>query len=213
MEIGCSIGVLLKMFEDHGAVVSGVEPDKKNSNFGREHFSIDIKTKSFEYKDYKRKEFDLVIMSHVFEHVISPIKLLKDIKSILKPDGLIFIEVPNDSESKVKSMIDNNFTSSHLFFFNKDSIADISMKSGLKIESLVSYGVPLSRVEEDLRKIALFKKEGIKLRLLPFISKTVLKKIIRKLSGWHGDIYSERRFRNMNYGDDLGAGLRVFLRK
>jgi len=39
--------------------------------------------------------FDVITLIHVLEHVQNPIDLLRSVRSLLKPDGMIFVEVPN----------------------------------------------------------------------------------------------------------------------
>jgi SAM-dependent methyltransferase len=62
------------------------------------------------------REVDLVIMSHVLEHVPDPIGFLQLVTRKLKKGGALFIEVPcNDWQHK-------EFDEPHLLFFNKNSI-------------------------------------------------------------------------------------------
>ena len=39
--------------------------------------------------------YDVVLLSHVLEHLVSPGPLLADIKAVLKPDGRIAVALPN----------------------------------------------------------------------------------------------------------------------
>jgi 2-polyprenyl-3-methyl-5-hydroxy-6-metoxy-1,4-benzoquinol methylase len=39
--------------------------------------------------------FDVVVMKHVLEHFPDPVDCLRQHYSLLKPDGLLFIEIPN----------------------------------------------------------------------------------------------------------------------
>jgi len=46
-------------------------------------------------KSINKKKFDVIIMRHILEHVVNPIQYLKNIKSNLSKDGVLFIEVPD----------------------------------------------------------------------------------------------------------------------
>ena len=73
----------------------------------------------FEIKKFK-KFFDLIITSHVIEHLSNPKMFLNKIKGSLKRNGLIFIEVPcNDYLFKP-------FDEPHLLFFDKKSIKKLT---------------------------------------------------------------------------------------
>jgi 2-polyprenyl-3-methyl-5-hydroxy-6-metoxy-1,4-benzoquinol methylase len=41
------------------------------------------------------EKFDLIILSHVLEHLLNPSVFLKKIKSILSDNGILYIEVPS----------------------------------------------------------------------------------------------------------------------
>lgn len=41
------------------------------------------------------KKFDVVLLSHVLEHICYPENLLNGIKGVLKPDGIVVIALPN----------------------------------------------------------------------------------------------------------------------
>ena len=52
-----------------------------------------------EIKDFdalKEKKWDLIMCSHVLEHVISPNNLIKEIDELLEPGGYLYIEVPEN---------------------------------------------------------------------------------------------------------------------
>lgn len=46
------------------------------------------------------KKFDVVILSHVLEHCPVPLDVLNNVYDVLKEDGLLFVEVPNESFKK-----------------------------------------------------------------------------------------------------------------
>ena len=45
---------------------------------------------------YENNQFDLVIFSHVIEHVRNPVELLGEILRVLRPDGVLYIECPSE---------------------------------------------------------------------------------------------------------------------
>lgn len=47
--------------------------------------------------------FDLVVASHVIEHVADPIRLFGELARVCKPDGVIYIEAPSDRSLAPKS--------------------------------------------------------------------------------------------------------------
>jgi SAM-dependent methyltransferase len=86
------------------------------------------------------KSIDLVVMSHVLEHVPNPIEFLKDATGNLREGGAIFIEVPcRDWEHKP---IDEP----HLLFFDKDPLHDLLSKLGFDDIQVSYHGKEIDRL-------------------------------------------------------------------
>ncbi len=83
---------------------------------------------------------DLVVMSHVLEHVSNPIKFLKDATRNLRKGGAIFIEVPcRDWEHKP---IDEP----HLLFFDKGPMHLLLSKLGFDYIEVSYHGQEIDRL-------------------------------------------------------------------
>ena len=88
------------------------------------------------------KEFDLVIMSHVLEHVSDPAKFLTTNTEFLKKDGVIFIEVPcNDWQHKPDD-------EPHLLFFHKKPMMQLMTSLGFKNILLSYHGQTIEKLQE-----------------------------------------------------------------
>lgn len=124
LDIGCGTGDFLFRAKEEGWKVFGFEPNEKAKAIS--------KSKKINLIDdldsYQKHSFDVITMWHVLEHVPDLDKQIKQIKSLLKPDGLLIIAVPN-----YKSY-DANFYKSdwaaydvprHLWHFSKTSIKKI----------------------------------------------------------------------------------------
>lgn len=73
----------------------GVEPSPSLSDMARKYFGLNVKTAFLEDAKFESGFFDVVTMTDVFEHITNPDKMLNEIRRILKPDGILFIKVPN----------------------------------------------------------------------------------------------------------------------
>jgi ubiquinone/menaquinone biosynthesis C-methylase UbiE len=95
------------------------------------------------------KEFDLVIMSHVLEHVSDPTGFLTSIKEFLKKDGVIFIEVPcNDWQHKPED-------EPHLLFFNKKPMQQFMESLGFINIQLSYHGKSIEELKNGKTKRSL----------------------------------------------------------
>lgn len=96
LDVGTNMGFFLRCAKRWGGWnLYGVEPSLSLSDIARKYFGLNIKTSLLEDAGFKSKFFDVVTMTDVFEHIAAPSKILEEIRRILKPDGVLFIKVPN----------------------------------------------------------------------------------------------------------------------
>ena len=90
LDVGCGAGQLLMAmhitgFED----LTGIDPYlAKEVSLGR---GLQILRKSMAELD---RRFDFIMLHHSFEHLADPLAALKQIRSLLKPEGRVLIRVP-----------------------------------------------------------------------------------------------------------------------
>jgi len=95
--------------------------------------------------------FDIILMSHVLEHLDDPAAELKAMASVLGPDGTIFIEVPNRGGHPALAIDDNR---SHLHFFSTTSLCRLLSNFGLEAVAVETNARLDSRYADSLRVIA-----------------------------------------------------------
>lgn len=83
------------------------------------------------------RKFDIVILSHVLEHFIDIKSELFRISKLLKPDALVYIEVPGVFENHHKSYYDFSFLGysvhAHMYNFTLDSLVNVLAQSGFSL--------------------------------------------------------------------------------
>ena len=83
---------------------------------------------------------DLVVMSHVLEHVSDPVSFINSTTRGLRKGGAIFIEVPCQDWKHKK------FDEPHILFFDKKSIRFLLDKLGFDDIQVSYYGQPISEL-------------------------------------------------------------------
>lgn len=78
--------------------------------------------------------FDLIIMSHVLEHLYSPNEILRKFQTVLSSNGLIYIEVPSYVWGEVR--IDPLYSPEHLSYFTINSLTNLLLQTGFNIIKL-----------------------------------------------------------------------------
>ena len=96
LDIGAGAGALLTRLDAEGFTVAGIEPDG-NARSRQPDFPLPVHAGSGEDipEALADNSFDLVLMTHVFEHVQDPMQVLSNCRRLLSDRGRVFIEVPN----------------------------------------------------------------------------------------------------------------------
>lgn len=94
LEIGCGEGILLEELKKNGfKKLKGYEPSYTASVRATKR-GLDITTQYFQSNSADKK-YDLIIMSHVFEHIEKPIVFLEDLSKALNTNGSIMFTQTN----------------------------------------------------------------------------------------------------------------------
>jgi SAM-dependent methyltransferase len=94
LDIGCGGAWLLRHAAARGWEVQGIEPSR--SMWERARGRAPVLLGTFPEADLGGRTFDVVNLKLVMEHVSSPASLLRDVRRVLNPGGIVCIEVPND---------------------------------------------------------------------------------------------------------------------
>jgi len=63
------------------------------------------------------KKFDVITLFHVLEHIKNPVKTLADLRTYLKADGTLIVEIPNADDFLLQ--INKNYKD---FFWQRASL-------------------------------------------------------------------------------------------
>lgn len=95
LDVGCGMGGYLLAARDLGMVVEGFEPSTVHSTIAREVLKLPITNDYFSSDKVGGRRFDIVILSHVIEHIYDPGPFLADLARVLKPSGALQLVTPN----------------------------------------------------------------------------------------------------------------------
>ena len=91
--------------------------------------------------------YDLIILSHCLEHFKYPKEIFQDLKNVLKPEGKIFVEVPNCPFTK-GAYLDRPSDGPHFLFFTAPSLEKFYQSLGFKVENIVTAGYDFKKITE-----------------------------------------------------------------
>lgn len=150
LDLGCGVGQSSLKTAKVARRVIGLDKSYKLLNLAR-LLSQDngLKNINFEKGDLEQKirfnnnSFDKVIFLDVLEHLNRRDQILKEIYRVLKPDGLLFLSVPNSGTfwKRTQRSVDVNSFSDpdHKIEFTESQIKSLLAKHGFKIKK-ISYG-------------------------------------------------------------------------
>lgn len=118
VEVGCGYGGILEAFHQVGGIISGcdLEPNAAKFALGR---GLDVRQGGIEVLSDVAASADIVILSHVLEHIPEPIEFLAAVASLLKPGGVLYVEVPGIENPRVIKQ-NGAVQPGHLIYFNKE---------------------------------------------------------------------------------------------
>lgn len=140
LEIGCGAGGILKYFRDRGAVVKGCDLGTEYLDYGVSEYGLDLVHGSIEDIP-KSFEPDLVLYSHVFEHVLDPVGELEKLRSLCSSRTKIYIEVPGikNAVKAYRSDFLRYLQNAHVTHFTARTLENILSLSGFKVNSINDY--------------------------------------------------------------------------
>ncbi len=95
LDVGCGMGGYLFAAKKLGLSVLGFEPSAEHSEVAREILELPVITDYFTPAQADGRRFDLIMLSHVIEHIYDPASFIKGLLSVLKPGGVLLITTPN----------------------------------------------------------------------------------------------------------------------
>jgi 2-polyprenyl-3-methyl-5-hydroxy-6-metoxy-1,4-benzoquinol methylase len=149
LDVGCGTGEFLKAGADVGFKVTGIDVDSTTTAHVKEKYGFDIVTGLLGPETFSPCSFDVVVLSHVIEHLQRPVELLSVIYEIVKPNGLFVMCTPNSDSlcedihnvygraryERSKSYYMAPFQSPyHIIGFNPKSARKILVDAGFVVE-------------------------------------------------------------------------------
>lgn len=147
LDVGCGMGMLLRHVSARGWEAVGVEPSPTLSALARDELGLTILNRYLEEvpTEYDAT-FDVVALSDVFEHVSEPLAMLGHVRRLLKPDGVLYVKVPNARFNLLKQLVvrlrGRNLQHGvwdayeHVIHYTDESLRRMLAKGGFRVETL-----------------------------------------------------------------------------
>lgn len=119
-DVGASGGFFMKVAQDRGWEVHGNEISKSAIAWAQEHYGIIIDYGFLEEVTLIRNYYDAIVIWNTLEHTYNPQETLTVARAMLKPDGFIYIKVPNKKTPKALNVF---YEKVHLYEFTEECLS------------------------------------------------------------------------------------------
>ena len=126
LDVGSSVGGMMKAFIDKGWDALGTDPDIGFVRYGKEKLGLPVVSVEAESMQLQSEKYDLIIIMGSLEHVYDPNKTLELCRAASRPGALLMLEGRGHPQSDSK----NYFNHNHHRYFSLNSIQLMMMKHG-----------------------------------------------------------------------------------
>lgn len=131
LDVGCLSGGIVSRFADRGWQAEGVEPDPAAATFASERFGLTVQPKLLQEAELPDRYYDLIVLSHVLEHMEEPASVLRLLAQKVRSGGALLVEVPNLAAPTGRYL--DFFHHDHLFNFSPVSLTRLLTLSGWRV--------------------------------------------------------------------------------
>lgn len=109
LELGCGHGGFVALLRWAGFDASGLELSPWVVEFARAAFGVPILCGRIEDQQIAPESLDLIVLLDVLEHLPDPVGTMRHCLDLLKPDGLVMIQVPRfPAEQSYDDLVERN---------------------------------------------------------------------------------------------------------
>jgi 2-polyprenyl-3-methyl-5-hydroxy-6-metoxy-1,4-benzoquinol methylase len=158
LDIGCGYGYFLAACRREGFEVIGLDVSKWAAQYAIQKLGIPVRLGKIGDLTFPSHYFDIITMWHSLEHMPDPHLALQKVKSWLKDDGILVIDVPNykgTDAQRTWQEWDGWCVPYHLWHFASRTLVQFLRKHGFSVIKIKDYHS--SVIREKWGRILIFK--------------------------------------------------------
>ena len=144
LDVGCGSGGLLVALRNHGfSRLTGIDPSERCVSHMR-GLGLAAARATLDDIPGDLGPFDLVMLSHVLEHLLEPVSALTSLKKLLPQGGSIYLETPDASRYTGRPFVPYYFfDTEHINHFDQVSLANLARAAGLEVACAAAKDIPV----------------------------------------------------------------------
>jgi len=141
LDVGCATGALLAHLRERGWQTFGAEISP-SAIHAREARGLEVRRAAVEDCGFESGFFDLVLASHLIEHLNDPKAFVVEIARVLRPGGYFLVTTPCIDGFQARLFADKwrGAIFDHLYLFSKATLKALLRSAGFRIEGLRTWG-------------------------------------------------------------------------
>ncbi|BDC50405.1 hypothetical protein F183_A27210 [Bryobacterales bacterium F-183] len=120
LDVGAGSGEFAYLMQRKGFSVTALEPNRGYAEYMQSSLKLSVQVGFLEDLNHRAGEFDGISAFHMLEHHPDPVAALRRMATLLRPAGLLAIEVPNAAFHLVHPS--HRFHPAHLVHFHLDNL-------------------------------------------------------------------------------------------
>jgi len=159
LDVGCATGSFLSLAKGSGWDCRGVEVSSFAAAQARERTGCEVFCGQFAEVPFAEGTFDVITMWDLLEHLPDPVTALRKAAALLKPNGLLLVNTPNeDSLTRrvarflyhgtggwLQAPVNRLYHHFHLYYFSAGTLAPLFGRAGFDLATLKTKPIPISR--------------------------------------------------------------------
>ena len=140
LEIGSYYGVFGSIIRPEVNKYKGIELSSHAVEFAKKNYSLDVESKSIDQHLDDIEKLDVIIMSHVIEHLDRPFEDLRKIRDKMN-DKSIFIFSTYNMDSFIAKLLGKHYhwiMPMHKFYFTKSFLQNFMENNGLELVETIT---------------------------------------------------------------------------
>ena len=133
LDIGSNYPYLSHCFKELGCEAYGMDGIDEGAQYGSE-LNVPMIKADFEkcnLEELNLGMFDLITLIHSFEHFYQPLIMLQKLRTLLNPNGAIYMRLPDHSCPNFEWELDQEHYMIHPYFHTSSSIIELLRQCGL----------------------------------------------------------------------------------
>jgi SAM-dependent methyltransferase len=141
LDIGCATGALLDQLRRQGWDTTGVEISPSHE-YARRERSLDVRNLPLEACAFPPESFNLVLASHLIEHLNDPAGFTAEVHRVLAPGGYFLVTTPNIAGFQAR-LFGGRWRSAifdHLYLFSTATLSRLLRSKGFEPQRVRTWG-------------------------------------------------------------------------